>query len=158
MSDSPSYWITLLLISPPFGWVGLHHFYLGRNKRATLYVLLFVTGIPVLLATADALILLKNGREGFIEKHGTEQDMDEYYMKKLLERRPEMLAESSQKRQEYISKVTEEKDIEEEVIDEEKTDKDETESEEDAEETDNNESESEETNNHNYQDYYGNWD
>lgn len=138
MSDSPSYWVTLLLISPPLGWLGAHHFYLGRKKRAAMYVLLFVTGIPVLLATVDTLILLKKGREGFIEEHGTEEDMDEYYIRKLLERRPEMLTENPEKRQQYISEVTEKKDVNQ-VIEENE---------------DINEGDEEE----NYEEYYGKWD
>jgi TM2 domain-containing membrane protein YozV len=137
MSDSPSYWITLLLISPPLGWLGSHHFYLGRKKRAAMYVLLFVTGIPVLLATIDTLILLKKGREGFIEEHGTKEDMDEYYIRKLLNRRPEMLTENLEKRQQYISEVTEKKDVNQVIEKEEETNEDDKED---------------------YEEYYGNWD
>lgn len=102
-----------------------------------MYVLLFVTGVPVLLATIDTLILLKKGREGFIEEHGTKEDMDEYYIRKLLDRRPEMLTENLEKRQQYISEVTEKKDVNQVIEKEEETNEDDKED---------------------YEEYYGNWD
>lgn len=151
MSDSPSYAITLLLMSPPFGWLGLHHFYVGNRKKGLLYILLFLTGIPILLATFDAIIILKRGREEFIEKHGTEEDLDEYYIQELMKRRPEIIMNSPEERREYISEIREGEDMED-VVDSEDDNKNDEHHE---------ESESEdggEENDSIYSEYYGNWE
>lgn len=149
MSDSPSYAVTLILLSPPFGWLGLHHFYLGNRKKGSLYILLFLTGIPVLLATFDTIIILKRGREKFIEKYGTEEDLDDYYIQELMKRKPEIIMASPEKRREYISEIREENDTEDAM-----DSKDNSKNDESREETESENSDEDSM----YSEYYGNWE
>jgi TM2 domain-containing membrane protein YozV len=150
MSDSPSYELTLILLSPPLGWLGLHHFYLGNRKKGSLYILLFLTGIPVILATFDTIIILKKGKEKFIEKHGSEEELDEYYVQELMKRRPELIMASPEERREYVSEIREEKDIEDAT-----NSKDNSENDESHEETESGDDDEEDSI---YSEYYGDWE
>lgn len=84
-NNSPNYYIALFIAGSPLGWFGLHHYYVGNKKRAVVYFLFFWTLVPSLLSLIDATILLRRGEEKFIEKHGTDEEINEYYLRKLQE-------------------------------------------------------------------------
>lgn len=150
MSDSPSYAITLLLLSPPLGWLGFHHFYLGNRRRGLAYVLLFLTGIPVLLSAIDTIIILKRGREKFIEKHCSEEKLEQYYVQELMKRRPDLVTRTPAERQKYISNARNEGDF--------SIEEDENDDVENKEDESGNEESGEEEDEPSYSDYYGNWE
>ena len=141
MSDSPSYPLTTRRSSPPLGIFGPHHYYVEAKKRVILYVLFCWSLLPLLLCTVDAWILIRRGREEFIEKHGDEKDLEEYYAEQLSKRNPG---------------VVDLEEIKDQDSDRDDGDKDE----------DNNISEPTGTDENNdanysdpdYSDYYGNWD
>lgn len=45
--------IVALLLCFFLGWVGMHRFYLGENKRGMIYLLFCWTGIPLFLSIFD---------------------------------------------------------------------------------------------------------
>lgn len=86
-SRTPIYSLTLIIAGSPLGWFGVHHFYVGNEKRAALYFIFCWTLVPLILSLIDAMVLIKRGREQFIEKHGTDDDLEQYYEMKLRQQR-----------------------------------------------------------------------
>lgn len=88
----PKYHVAILLAPSPLGWFGAHKYYVGKKKSAVMYALLVITFISPLLAVLDGFILMYKGREDFLEKYGTEEDMTEYYLKEVLDRNPQAIS------------------------------------------------------------------
>jgi TM2 domain-containing membrane protein YozV len=56
--------IAAVLLAFFLGGLGLHKFYLGRNKAGILYLVFFWTFVPAILGLIDAIVLLvKDQRE-----------------------------------------------------------------------------------------------
>jgi len=53
------------IIAMLIGFLGLHKFYLGETLKGVLYILFFWTGIPILLALIDGVVLLSMSDEEF---------------------------------------------------------------------------------------------
>lgn len=90
-NSRPKYHIAILLAPSPLGWFGAHKYYVGKKKSAVIYALLVITFISPLLAVLDSFLLMYKGREDFIDKYGTEEEMTEYHLNELLDRNPEAI-------------------------------------------------------------------
>lgn len=88
--QSKNYYVALLLSLSPLGWIGVHRFYLGKNISGFFYLLFSITLIPAILSIIDAFLLLKRGRESFIKKYGTKENLNEYYLQQLYQNNPEL--------------------------------------------------------------------
>lgn len=45
------------------GGLGVHKFYLGRTKQGIVFLLLFWTGIPALIAFIEGIMILANNKQ-----------------------------------------------------------------------------------------------
>lgn len=61
--------MTASLLAFFFGGLGVHQFYLGRNKRGVLYFLFAWTFIPALLALIDLFKLIIMDEDEFNQKY-----------------------------------------------------------------------------------------
>jgi len=85
---TPNFYLTIIIAASPLGWFGGHHFYVGNRTRGVVYLVFSLTLIPAFLAVIESFILMHRGRESFIEKHGTEEDLDEYHLEQLRKNNP----------------------------------------------------------------------
>lgn len=155
MSDTPNYFIAILIAGSPLGWIGTHHYYLGNKYRAAFYLIFLLTLIPPLLSLLDAFILIYRGQETFIEKYGDDEDMEAYHLRELRKHNPILAQQIAAKREEHDLEDIDKEDIpdsatefikqkEKEVYGEEEEESDEEEKRRRRGEPD-------------YSDYYGNW-
>lgn len=61
--------IVAALLALFLGGLGIHHFYLGNNKRGILYLLFFWTLIPAIIAFFEAISYLLKSDEEFERKY-----------------------------------------------------------------------------------------
>lgn len=155
MTGSPNYFLTIILAASPFGWIGVHHYYVGNKYKAVFYFVFLLTFIPPLLSLIDAFILIYRGQESFIQKHGTDEDLESYHLRELRKHNPTLAQQIAKKREEYDLE-----DIDEESIPDSATEfmkqkqREVYEDEEDSE----SEQENKRRGEPDYSDYYGDWD
>ena len=111
MSDTPNYFLTILIAGSPLGWVGTHHYYLGNKYRAAFYLVFFITLIPPLLSIIDAFILIYRGQETFIEKYGDEEDMESYHLRELRKHNPMLAQHIAAKKENYDLEDMDKEDV-----------------------------------------------
>lgn len=63
--------LSAALLALFLGGLGIHHFYLGNNKRGLLYLLFFWTLIPAIIAFFEAIIWLMKSDEEFARKYAS---------------------------------------------------------------------------------------
>lgn len=91
-NSRPKYHIVILLAPSPLGWFGAHKYYVGKKKSAILYAIFAITFITPLLAVLDSFILMYKGKESFLEKYGTEEDITKHHLNEVLRRSPEAVS------------------------------------------------------------------
>ena len=64
--------IVAILLAIFLGWLGIHKFYLDKNKQGILYLIFCWTGIPLLISLFDAIVLLITSDDDFNKKYGHE--------------------------------------------------------------------------------------
>ena len=67
------------------GTFGIHHFYLGNNKRGILYACLFWTGIPQILGIIEGILLLIKDEDNFDRKYNF-SDLSYYEYEEIKDR------------------------------------------------------------------------
>lgn len=61
--------LSAALLALFLGGLGIHHFYLGNNKRGVIYLLFFWTLIPAIVAFFEGILYLLKSDEEFARKY-----------------------------------------------------------------------------------------
>jgi len=52
------------------GWMGVHKFYLGQTTQGVLYLLFCWTGVPLIIAIIESIVLFSMSDAAFQQKYG----------------------------------------------------------------------------------------
>ena len=61
--------IIAIILAFLFGYIGVHHFYLGNTSKGIIFLCFSWTGIPYIIALIEAIVYLTESNEDFHHNH-----------------------------------------------------------------------------------------